>query len=207
MKNIHLTTDQKIDLEALHDTSRDGRVRDRIRDCVYLLVDSIFELQLHPRKVNRKSLIKNESIKEHEHLISLINSITNNGLILRNERDALFHRGERRVLGDNPEIYYIASSMESMGQSDFGTGPDGEKIDLDKEHKSITNVINKEFTESIDELVGFIESICVLLYPVFKNRFIKSMEENGGIHQSAISLIDRAEYYAEYFKSKSEKSQ
>jgi len=31
MKSIHLTTEQKIDLEALHDASRDGRVRDRIK--------------------------------------------------------------------------------------------------------------------------------------------------------------------------------
>jgi len=31
MKNIKLTTEQKIDLEALHDVSRDGRVRDRIK--------------------------------------------------------------------------------------------------------------------------------------------------------------------------------
>jgi len=31
MKNIKLTAEQKIDLEALHDASRDGRVRDRIK--------------------------------------------------------------------------------------------------------------------------------------------------------------------------------
>ena len=31
MKSINLTTEEKIDLEALHDTSRDGRVRDRIK--------------------------------------------------------------------------------------------------------------------------------------------------------------------------------
>ena len=31
MKIIKLTTDQKIDIEALHDVSRDGRVRDRIK--------------------------------------------------------------------------------------------------------------------------------------------------------------------------------
>jgi transposase len=31
MKNINLTPEQKVDLEALHDTSRDGRVRDRIK--------------------------------------------------------------------------------------------------------------------------------------------------------------------------------
>jgi len=31
MKNIKLTTEQKVDLEALHDASRDGRVRDRIK--------------------------------------------------------------------------------------------------------------------------------------------------------------------------------
>ena len=31
MKSIKLTTEQKIDLEALHDASRDGRVRDRIK--------------------------------------------------------------------------------------------------------------------------------------------------------------------------------
>ena len=31
MKNIELTTEQKIDLEALHDANRDGRVRDRIK--------------------------------------------------------------------------------------------------------------------------------------------------------------------------------
>jgi hypothetical protein len=33
------------------------------------------------------------------------------------------------------------------------------------------------------------------------------MEENGGIQPSAISLIERAEHYSEYFKSKSEASQ
>jgi len=31
IKNIKLTTDQKIDFETLHDASRDGRVRDRIK--------------------------------------------------------------------------------------------------------------------------------------------------------------------------------
>jgi len=31
MKNINLTTEQKADLEALHDVSSDGRVRDRIK--------------------------------------------------------------------------------------------------------------------------------------------------------------------------------
>ena len=31
IKSINLTTEEKIDLEALHDTSRDDRVRDRIK--------------------------------------------------------------------------------------------------------------------------------------------------------------------------------
>jgi len=31
MKQVHLTPEQKVDLEALHDSSRDGRVRDRIK--------------------------------------------------------------------------------------------------------------------------------------------------------------------------------
>ena len=31
IKSIDLTTEEKRDLEALHDTSRDGRVRDRIK--------------------------------------------------------------------------------------------------------------------------------------------------------------------------------
>jgi predicted ArsR family transcriptional regulator len=31
MQNIKLTTGHKIDLESLHDASRDGRVRDRIK--------------------------------------------------------------------------------------------------------------------------------------------------------------------------------
>ena len=31
MKNIKLTTEQKVDLEALYDASRDGRARDRIK--------------------------------------------------------------------------------------------------------------------------------------------------------------------------------
>ena len=31
MKSIHLTTEQKINLEALHDASRDGRAQDRIK--------------------------------------------------------------------------------------------------------------------------------------------------------------------------------
>lgn len=174
-----------------------------IRDCVFLLVNGIFELNLHPRKVSRNSLVKHPSVNEYEHIVSLVNSISVIDSKLRDERDVLFHRGERRALGNNPQVYYVASVMESLGHTEFGTDVDGEKIDLEKEHKSIVQVLKSDFTGTIDELGELIESICIELYPIFKQRFIRNMQENGGIHPSAMSLIERAEHYAGYYERNS----
>jgi hypothetical protein len=93
--------------------------------------------------------------------------------------------------------------LESFGNTEFGTDIDGKKVDLEKEHKSIVQVLKNDFTGTIDELVKVIESICIELYPIFKQRFIQNMEENGGIHPSAMSLIERAEHYADYFENNS----
>jgi len=76
MKNINLTTEQKIDLEALHATSRDVRVRDRIKAVLL-------------RFEGWSTAMIAQALRVHEHgfftsslKVSLINLMKTNKLIL-----------------------------------------------------------------------------------------------------------------------------
>ena len=175
-----------------------GRVTS-IRDCVFLLIESVCEVGLSPRKVSRKALIRNEKIITNNRLIELIDEVAEAGKHLREERDRLFHRGERRTLGSLPKFYYAASAMEAFGSSGKHTGPDGEELVLEAEHKNVITEIEVDFHQVVTVLSATLTEIFSNLYPMFKETFIGKMKAGDGISEAALGLIERAEYYNSKF--------
>lgn len=175
-----------------------GRVTS-IRDCVFLLIESVCEVGLPPRQVSRKALIRSEKILANSGLIKLIDAVAEAGKHLRDERDRLFHRGERRILGSLPEFYYAASAMEAFGSSSKHTGPDGEELDLEAEHKNVITEIEDDFHQVVTVLSATLTEIFSNLYPEFKETFIEKMKAGDGISEVALGLIERAEYYNSKF--------
>ncbi|WP_413473496.1 hypothetical protein [Shewanella baltica] len=116
------------------------------------MIESVCEVGLPPRQVSRKALIRSEKILANSGLIKLIDAVAEAGKHLRDERDRLFHRGERRILGSLPEFYYAASAMEAFGSSSKHTGPDGEELDLEAEHKNVITEIEDDFHQVVTVL-------------------------------------------------------
>lgn len=171
-----------------------GRVTS-IRDCTFLLIESVFEVGLSPRQVSKRTLVKCEKVIANNRLIKLIDELAAAGKNLRGERDRLFHRGEKRVLGNLPEFYYAASAIEAYGCLGKNTGPGGEELDLETEHKSVIAEIEDDFTQVITLLSDLLTEIFSNLYPMFKDTFIEKMKAGGDISEVALGLIKRAEYY------------
>ncbi|KOO59971.1 hypothetical protein WH43_01210 [Rheinheimera sp. KL1] len=171
-----------------------GRVTS-IRDCVFLLIESVCEVGLSPRQVSRKALIRSSKIINNNRLVKLIDEVAKVGKHLREERDRLFHRGERRTLGSRPEFYYAASAIEAFGGLGKFTGPDDEELDLEEEHKNIITEIEADFHQVVTLLSATLTEIFSNLYPEFKETFIEKMKAGGGISEVALGLIKRAEYY------------
>ena len=166
-----------------------------IRDCVFLLIESVCAVGLLPRQVSRKALIRDEKIQANSKLIKLIDAVAEAGKHLREERDRLFHRGERRTLGNFPEFYYAASAMEAFGSLGKHTRLDGEELDLEAEHKRIITKIENEFHQVVIVLSATLTELLSNLYPKFKETFIAKMNAGDSISETALGLIKRAEYY------------
>ncbi|MCO7189931.1 MULTISPECIES: hypothetical protein [unclassified Pseudoalteromonas] len=166
-----------------------------IRDCAFLLIESVCEVGLLPRQVSKKALVRSEKVLANCRLIKVINAIAEAGKHVREERDRLFHRGERRALGSLPEYYYAASAMEAFGSLGKCTGPGGEELDLEAEHKQVITEIEDELHQVVTALSTTLTETFANLYPEFKKTFIQKMEAGDGVSEVALGLIERAEHY------------
>ena len=166
-----------------------------IRDCTFLLIAEVFELGLDPKSVKRFQLKNNTTIAAIPILGNLIDDIANIGRSFRDERDLHLHRGQERPLGNDPDIYYIASAFEAFGQGIQGNDRSGNPINLENNHKQIVEQLEKEFTDTARELNNKIHELLDLMYPYFKERFLGKFTVSGNPNESAVGLIERAEYY------------
>ena len=166
-----------------------------IRDCTFLLIAEVFELGLDPRNVTRLQLKNNASIVSVPSLGDLIDDIANIGRNFRDERDLHLHRGQERPLGQDPDVYYIASSFEAFGQGIQGNDRSGNSINLKKDHQQIIEQLEAEFTATTEEFSNKIHELLDSMYPYFKERFLNKFAVSGNPSQGAIGLIERAEYY------------
>lgn len=166
-----------------------------IRDCTFLLIAEVFELGLDPKSVKRFQLKSNAVIVAIPLLGNLIDDIANIGRNFRDERDLHLHRGQERPLGNDPDIYSIASAFEAFGQGIQGNDRLGNPINLENDHRQIVEQLEKEFTDTVKELSDKIHKLLDLMYPYFKQRFLDKFVISGNPSEAAIGLIERAEYY------------
>lgn len=172
-----------------------------IRDCIFLLIAEVFELGLAPKSTSRSQLKTNPGILSVPSLADLIEDIANIGRSFRDERDVHLHRGEERSLGQDPDIYYIASAFEAFGQKIQANDASGNPINLEDDHRQIIEQIATEFTATAKEFNNKIHELFDLIYPYFKERFLNKLTASGNPSQGAIDLIERAEYYDKYYGS------
>lgn len=166
-----------------------------IRDCMFLLIAEVFELGLNPRNVTRLQLKNNPNIVSVPSLGNLIDDIANIGRNFRDERDLHLHRGEERSLGQDSDVYCIASAFEAFGQGIQGNDKSGNPINLQNDHKQIIQQLEADFTATTEEFSNKIHELLDLIYPYFKERFLNKFVVSGNQSQGAIGLIERAEYY------------
>lgn len=166
-----------------------------IRDCTFLLIAEVFELGLDPKGISRFQLKNNPTISSMPSLGNLIDEIANIGRSFRDERNLHLHRGQERPLGQDPDIYSVASAFEAFGQEIKGNDSSGNPINLENEHKQVIEQLETDFTETAGEFNNKIHELLDLIYPYFKERFLNQFVVSGNPSQSAIGLIERAEYY------------
>ena len=144
-------------------------------------------------------MVYDQKILANNRLIELIDEVAKTGIHLREERDRLFHRGERRTLGSLPEFYYMASAMEACESSGKHTGPDGKELNIEAEHKNVIAEIEGDFNQVVTLLSVKLTEIFSTIYPEFKDAFIENMKSEGNMSKVALGLIERAEYYNSKF--------
>lgn len=169
-----------------------------IRDCVFFLISEIFELGLDPRNTTKYKIKSHPTIAPLTALCNLLDEVSEIGREFRDERDRHLHRGEERELGENPLIYMSVSMLETIGREAGSTDQSGNPVDLDNEHKKVVEQLLDEFTSTTKELDNKIHELFDVVYPYFKNKLLEKFELSGNPSQSAMSLIERAEYYSKY---------
>jgi hypothetical protein len=128
-----------------------------LRDCLFLLVSEIFELNLEPRDVNFRALKK--GIKNRR-VLDLLDRIASNARHLRDERDRHLHRGEERSLsGDMDILYKIMSMTEPHPPPRLGiVTPEGKNngvdVNLIKMHQAVVAEIRNDFHREADALLA-----------------------------------------------------
>jgi hypothetical protein len=115
-----------------------------VRDCLFLLTATVFELDLPDREVTLKVLRKHITRTD---VIALLARVADTGRDTRDERDKKFHRGVERDF-DGLGLYHTISILEMYGSSNTaveshpsGSGP---TWDLKTVHAEAVAKVQKE---------------------------------------------------------------
>lgn len=173
-----------------------------IRDCAYLLISEVFELNLTPIKVSRRSLKSNPVIPAspfHE----IIDDLADIGRDFRDERNYHFHQGEERDLGEDAVLYYAASIIESWGQAPTVADQFGQPIDWQKKHQQVIDQIRAEFIAAAKQLEDAVLLLFNSIYPQFleRVRYKHAIAKKSPINSDNWNpelYIQRAEAYEKY---------
>jgi hypothetical protein len=122
-----------------------------IRDCVFLLVEAVYQLGMEPREVTLRSLM---SRPLPDQLRTVLREIAMSARSTRDHRDRHLHRGEERPLFDPHAVYKSASLSElyrPAGPNEVDLG-DGRITDLHAIHDEVVQGILDEYHRAADEL-------------------------------------------------------
>ena len=109
-----------------------------LRDCVYFLVDAVFQLRMDPRAITLRNL--REAVLPEE-LKDLLVSVAADARHIRENRDRHFHRGEERELFE-PTVAFKSASLLEIHRPDDNFGVefgDGRALKLGELHEAVVN--------------------------------------------------------------------
>jgi len=168
------TPDGKIHREAWLRVANDAYLAriTAVRDCLFLLAASVFELDLKDRDINLKSL--KVHIK-HPEVIALLQRIAETGRHTRDERDLKFHRGIERDF-DERGLYRNLSTIEMWSEGTFdgkvgahdGSGP---AWDLQAVHAAAVKTVRTEMRDNAQALIELALDLFDLLFDEYDERW------------------------------------
>ncbi len=142
-----------------------------VRDCLFLLTATVFELDLADREVTMKNLRKQIGRSD---VIALLERIAETGRDTRDERDKKFHRGVERDF-DDMGLYHNISIIEMYGGANTtveshppGSGP---TWDLKMVHGEAVATVRTELRSTAQALIDLALELFDILFEEYDARW------------------------------------
>lgn len=129
-----------------------------LRDCVYFLVDAVFQIRLDPRAITLRNL---GQAALPEELKDLLATLAAEARHIREDRDRHLHRGEERDLFDPTVAFKGAALLEihrPHDNFDVDLG-DGRALKLSELHEAVVTKIRADYHEAGDALFRHVQAI------------------------------------------------
>jgi len=144
-------------------------------DCTMLLVNSVFELGLHPKQCSIGNLRKKGA---PEKVLRLLEEMLQDQGDLRHERNARFHHGTERGFTDDDQTFRTTAMMERRWGGVGGTDRFGRKIRMERMFKEGLVEIQREFNRVTRRLVRQLDRLYDVLWPEFEARFAPLIQDS-----------------------------
>lgn len=140
-----------------------------VRDCLFLLTATVFELDLRDRDVTLRAL---KARIEDDGIVGVLDRIARTAPDVREQRDMKFHRGVERDF-DEAGLYKSISIIEMYGGDGLVHSHDGSEPawDLRVVHARAVETVRTEMRQSASELIDLALDLFDLLEPEYDRRW------------------------------------
>jgi hypothetical protein len=147
-----------------------------IRDCCYVLVNEVFELQINGRELSLRRL-RQEDVLKGTTVITALLAIGSIGKELREERNKRAHEGIQRPFGEDPQdTFMFKFAAMTEGRSTV------EDFDLKQEYTKQVTLLYETYVKESEALRDAVWQLQDVLVEPFGDRF----ERKQASKQSAI---------------------
>lgn len=155
-----------------------------VLDCCSILLASVLELGIDPRKTNIASIAKlapkNRCIRPLEDLSNLQN-------ILRTERNVRFHRAEEEEFTEDDETFRMAALWAHRGRPLEGKDHQGREIDVSRSYSAAISHLRSKFNSNTRTLIRALDKFYKPLEGEFEQRFKAKCADGGSYMQKTKS--------------------
>jgi hypothetical protein len=149
-----------------------------IRDCCYVLVNEVFELQINGRELSLRRLRQEDVLKGTTVLTALL-AIGSTGKELREERNKRAHEGIQRPFGEDPQdTFMFKFAAMTEGRSTV------EDFDLKQEYAKQVTLLYETYVKESEALRDAVWQLQDVLVEPFGDRFErKQASKQSGIRE------------------------
>ncbi|MEW5993452.1 MAG: hypothetical protein AB1744_03555 [Candidatus Zixiibacteriota bacterium] len=137
-------------------------------DCALILVNTVHETDLEPRKCSLENLKKGGvpgGVIDH------LNRMLDDQGALRAERNARFHHGEERGFTQDDQSFRLGARFEAWGGGLTGCDRFGRKLNIERSFREGLVNLQGEFNRATRKLVRNLNLLYDLLFIEFETRF------------------------------------